>query len=191
MQSGKVIGADVWDAESKTALERLWNLGVPTLIIAVLMDRSKPSIQTRTSRILTPRSTPIYAIRTRERWTIGDFAALEELVADCGGKVSFAKLNEFSRRVKREIGTIVNKLNDRYGPDSLTTLVDDYRNNRFVTTEERSGPPGAPPGTNKRCIGSGCRSWFWAKNRKTDWYCQKCRKAYEGQSSDDADFFCY
>ncbi len=179
-----------WSDDLITQFRTLYSEGVPNIIIGLILGRSQSSVQTRASRLGLPeRLIPEYATRNRLRWTEEDFSSLEELHRDTGGVFDYQDIKSLSNELQRSVDTIIGKIKDKYGLVTLEKVVDDYKVGQFDKIEQRKGPPGAPPNTNRRCCVSHCRKWFWAKDRTRDYKCNQCREAQKGMSDTDLDFW--
>lgn len=178
-----------WADDEQTFYE-MWRKGMPTIIIAILLKRSPISIQTKASRDrLDEREIPAYAKNHRLKWDGLDIMAIETMSQIRAGGPNYIEIEALSRRLGRTIDAVCTKMYNDFGSASLTNVAIDYKEGRFQQPAMRQGPPGAPPNTNKRCINSACRQWFWAKDKTRDWKCGKCREAQRGMSENDFDFW--
>lgn len=177
-------------AEDEQAFYDMWRKGVPTVIISILLNRSSVSIQTKASRDrLDERELPAYAKNHRLKWDEIDALAIQSVAQIRHGGPNYTELENVARRLGRTIDAVCTKIYNDHGAECLANAALDYKNGRFQQPAMRQGPPGAPPNTNKRCINSSCRQWFWAKDKTRDWKCGKCREAQRGMSENDFDFW--
>lgn len=177
-------------AEDEQTFYDMWRKSIPTVVIAILLNRSPISIQTKASRDrLDEREVPAYAKNHRLKWDEIDLIAIEAATKARLGGPNYLEIESLARRLGRTIDAVCTKIYNDYGAGVLENLSADYKAGRFQQPTMRQGPPGAPPNTNKRCINSSCRQWFWAKDRTRDWKCGKCREAQRGMSETDFDFW--
>jgi hypothetical protein len=179
-----------WDAAQNSRFHELWTLGVPLAVIAILMNRTAASIQTKASRESLPeREIPDYAKNHRQKWTQDHIYELDNLVRSFPEGPDFYSLERFAKQIGRTLDAITGRIQEQYGSAALARLADDYTNDRFRKPVFRAGPPGAPPNTNRRCIVSHCRRWFWAKDKTRDWKCGRCREEHKHMTDNDFDYW--
>lgn len=188
--SGILERDTIWDAQAREQFHALWNLGAPLPVIAIIMERSPASIQTKASRESLPeREVPAYAVNHRRKWSDDQNAELEALIQARSGGPGYWEIDGFARRAGRTIDAVAGRIQAVYGAVALTSLVADYQQGRVPRPKLRAGPAGAPPNTNRRCIVTSCRAWFWAKDKTRDYKCNKCRKEHQSMSDSDIDFW--
>lgn len=179
-----------WDTEQNNRFHELWNLGAPLVVIAILMKRSPASIQTKASRESLPeREIPSYAKNHRQKWSQAHIDELDALISSFPNGPDYYALENLAKKIGRTLDAIAGRIQEAHGSAALQRLADDYLNNRFKKPVLRCGPPGAPPNTNRKCIVSHCRRWFWAKDKTRDWKCGRCREEHKNMTDNDFDYW--
>ena len=170
------------DADDKTLI-RLWDPVGSVALIAVMLKRSRSSVQTRASRLnLPPRAEE--SDRHRRRWMDGDDAKLDALAAELTLPDGTIPIQQLAERMGRSVDAVVARLEARHGEESdvMARLV------APPVPEEVAPAPGAQPGPDrngskkgkvKQCLK--CRKSFWSEGSH-NWICVTCKR------SDDWDY---
>lgn len=156
------------DTENARLIELWFAVGSVTLI-ALMMDRTPSSVQTRASRLNLPARSE-GKDRHRRRWDEAGDAELDAALAAFERADGMIPIVDVAARAGRSVDAVVERLLARMGKDSgiLGRLVVPPR--REVSIPVREG--GAKAGT-KRCLK--CRGSFWSQGNH-NWVCDDCKR---------------
>jgi hypothetical protein len=181
-----------WRDADNTALIALWDAVGSVALIAIMLRRSRSSVQTQASRLgLPPRAEE--SDRHRRRWVDGDDEKLDGLLAELAlpdGNIPIQKLAE---RMGRSVDALVARIETRHGAESdvmerlvappMPTLTAQGKGGQVVSDGSRSMTgevkPSKKPDQTKKCLK--CRKHFWSGGNH-NWVCVTCKR------SDDWDY---
>jgi hypothetical protein len=189
-----------WRDADNTALIALWDAVGSVALIAIMLRRSRSSVQTQASRLgLPPRAEE--SDRHRRRWVDGDDEKLDGLLAELAlpdGNIPIQKLAE---RMGRSVDAVVARIETRHGAESdvmdrlvapamptLTAHGKVQRGNAEASHAHGAAAGGEDPaeaktqtrsGKTKKCLK--CRKHFWSAGNH-NWVCVTCKR------SDDWDY---
>lgn len=177
-----------WSDADDTALIALWDKVASVALIAIMLKRSRSSVQTRASRLgLPPRIED--SDRHRRRWVDGDDEKLEEFLEELTEPNGGIPIVELSDRMGRSVDAVVSRLEALMGEDSdvMSRLVAPPTpelpspGERPVLERSLSAEPKASrnSGKTKKCLK--CRRNFWSSGN-FNWVCITCKR------SDDWDY---
>lgn len=176
-----------WLHADNRMLMALWDSVGSVALIAVMMGRSRSSVQTQASRLgLPPREED--RDRHRRRWMDGDDARLDDLIVELTWADGKVPIQEVAGRMGRSVDAIVARLESRYGEESDLL-------SRLVAPPPPISPEPPPPRLATKGVGQDGTRGGSGKVRQ----CLKCRKDFwsEGahnrvcitcKRSDDWDF---
>lgn len=174
-----------WMHADNRMLMALWDAVGSVALIAIMMGRTRSSVQTQASRLgLPPREED--RDRHRRRWLDGDDARLDGLIAELTAADGKVPIQDVAGRMGRSVDAIVARLENRFGEES------DLLSRLAAPTPPVSPEPPAPrpplagmsqdprrAGKVKKCLK--CRKDFWSEGAH-NWVCVTCKR------SDDWDF---
>ena len=166
-----------WTRDDDKLLLGLWDIVQSVYLIAIIMKRTRSSIQTRASRLNLPtREDKI--TKHRRRWKKEDEQILEKHI------ISLMKKNnnqlpivELSKITGRSIDALAHKIEILYGRESiyfqnLTAPIPDVdKIKKKEPVIKRKGN-----GKIKTCLK--CRKQFWSEGNH-NWICSNCKRSDE------------
>ena len=169
-----------WRDEDNTALIALWDAIGSVSLIAIMLKRSRSSVQTQASRLgLPPRAEE--SDRHRRRWAEGDDAKLDALMAELTGPGGAIPIQQLAERMGRSVDAVVARIEIRHVEES------DVMERLAAPPMPVAAPPcpkpaGAavadkaeqPQGKMKRCLR--CRKNFWSAGNH-NWICISCKRS--------------
>lgn len=114
MPQGKRL---TWSDEDDVALIALWGSVGSVALIAIMLRRSRSSVQTRASRLgLPPRQEE--SDRHRRRWMDGDDAKLDGLLLSLARADGSIPIQQLAESMGRSVDAVVARIEIRHGDES-------------------------------------------------------------------------
>ena len=154
-----------WRDADNTALIALWDEVGSVALIAIMLRRSRSSVQTQASRLTLPPRSEDSQLH-RRRWLEGDDERLEATLAELEGPDGGIPIQELANRMGRSVDAVVARIEARHGEDSEVMA-------RLVAPPTPTLPaPGTKPTLTK--VGMSNKD----KNANKVKSCLKCRRAF-------------
>jgi hypothetical protein len=162
-----------WRDADSTMLIALWDTVGSVALIAIMLQRSRSSVQTQASRKgLPPRTED--SDRHRRRWMEGDDERLEELLVELTQQDGSIPIQELAEKMGRSVDAVVARIEASHGEESdvMARLVAPP----VPLTAAEVKPAAVDPkrkGKVKTCLN--CRNKFWSEGNH-NWVCITCKR---------------